>query len=176
MTGNSVLKGSQGELGLWEAGLALLPPYPCSLFLALLSVLLFYFSNKIELFTFFEFSIPTTSSSFSTLSVGNRVEFGKSLRGTKKMEVGSYGMSSGQSGLAHTGTWVPGTSLPVVRGCQEGDTGRIQGPDKSYPPSLSVAGLREWLSWANIRSIFELISKAAPCFVPEWAAGRKEGS
>lgn len=87
LTGNSVLKGSQGELGLWEAGLALLPPYPCSLFLALLSVLLFYFSNKIELFTFFEFSIPTTSSSFSTLSVGNRVEFGKSLRGTKKIEV-----------------------------------------------------------------------------------------
>lgn len=87
LTGNSVLKGSQGERGLWEAGLVLLPPYPCSLFLALLSVLLFYFSNKIELFTFFEFSIPTTSSSFSTLSVGNGVEFGKSLRGTKKMEV-----------------------------------------------------------------------------------------
>lgn len=40
-----------------------------------------------ELFTFFELSIPTTSSSFSTLSVGNGVEFGKSLGGTKKMEV-----------------------------------------------------------------------------------------
>lgn len=88
LPGNSVLKGSQGSLTsgklVWPS---LLPSYPCLLFLALLSVLLFCFSNKIELFTFFELSIPTTSSSFSTLSVGNGVEFGKSLRGTKKMEV-----------------------------------------------------------------------------------------
>lgn len=80
-------EGVTGELGLWEAGLALLITSLSLLSLALLSVLLFCFSNKIELFTFFELSIPTTSSSFSTLSVGNGVEFGKSLRGTKKMEV-----------------------------------------------------------------------------------------
>lgn len=80
-------EGVAGELGLWEAGLALLITSLSLLSLALLSVLLFCFSNKIELFTFFELSIPTTSSSFSTLSVGNGVEFGKSLRGTKKMEV-----------------------------------------------------------------------------------------
>lgn len=78
-----VTRGAR-PLGSWPS---LLPPYPCSLSLALLSLLLFYFSNKIELFTFFELSIPTTSCSFSTLSVGNGVEFGKSLRGTKKIEV-----------------------------------------------------------------------------------------
>lgn len=88
LPGNSVLKGSQGSSAagklVWPS---LLPPYPCLLSLALLSVLLFFFLNKMELFTFFELSIPTTSSSFSTLSVGNGVEFGKSLGGTKKMEV-----------------------------------------------------------------------------------------
>lgn len=87
LPGNSALKGSQGSLAsgklVWAS---LLPPYPCSPWPSFLYCY-FVFSNKIELFTFFELSIPTTSSSFSTLSVGNGVEFGKSLRGTKKMEV-----------------------------------------------------------------------------------------
>lgn len=66
------------------------------------------------------------------------------------------------------GTWVPGTRSSL-------DAREVTLEDsRDHPLSWSAAGLRAWRSWGNIPSIFEVISKAALCVVPEWAARRKE--
>lgn len=83
-------------------------------------------------------------------------------------------MTSGHSGLVHT--WNVGSRNQSSQDAREVTLEDSRDQTETYPLSLSAAGLRAWRSWGNIRSIFEVISKAALCVVPAWAAGRKECS